>query len=195
MGYSHGIKWTDEHVERIILECMSYHNITRMPSRAELMEFTGNNSVGCRISKTLGYYGWAKKLGLPMKQSETQIGKMGEEQAMRLLILNGFTAERMTTRHPYDLLVDDVVKVDVKTSHLYHGPTGNFYTFHLEKRFPTCDAYFLIAKGTVDRVYIIPAKNSHQTQISIGETTSVYYAFEDRYDILRSLSNAFRSIS
>lgn len=194
MGCSHGSKWTDEKVEKVILDCMSHHNITRMPSRSELVEFTKSNAVPCRISKTIGYYGWAERLGLKMKKSDTQTGKIGEEQAVQLLRSKGFDVERMTTRHPYDLLVNGCVKVDVKTSHLYRGAAGNFYTFNLEKRFPTCDAYFLIAKGEQDRIYIVPAQNAHQTQISIGETTSIYHSFENRYDIIESLSEAFKAV-
>lgn len=114
MGYTAGFKWTTELIAKNILACKQALKIERMPTREEIRNFFGDDRLTNKISKTLGYYGWAEQLGLPMKPSETQTGKLGESYIADWIAQKGHAVQRMTTRHPYDLLVDGVVKVDVK---------------------------------------------------------------------------------
>lgn len=67
-----------------------------------------------------------------------------------MLISRRFSVRRMAQNFPYDLLVDDCVKIDVKASNLYRGPNGDFYTFNLEKPYATCGIYILFALPEVD---------------------------------------------
>lgn len=87
----------------------------------------------------MGWYDLADQLGLPIKESETYFGKRQETVAQEQLITMGYEVRRMPQNFPYDLLVNDCLKVDVKASQLYRGPHGNFYTFNTEKPFCTCD--------------------------------------------------------
>lgn len=118
-----------------------------MPSRSELSEYYGNDKLTNAIRRFPGgYYKIAEILNVEMKESETQFGKYGEDLATKLLEEHGFSVERMSTRYAYDLYVNGSVKVDVKTARPSRANKSFCYSFNLEKRFPTCDVYFLIAK-------------------------------------------------
>lgn len=116
------------------------------------------------------------ELGLPIKDSKTYFGKSQESVAAEMLISRGHSVRHMSQNFPYDLLVDDAVKIDVKASHLYKGTAGDFYTFNIEKQFATCDIYllFTLSDDNSEReVYIVPSVFViAQTQLSIGKDTS-----------------------
>lgn len=191
MGHTHGTQWTDEMVSEKIQECVSAMNISRMPSREELRQYFGNDALTNRIRRSGGYYGWANRLGLPMKDSDTQTGKIGEAEAANLLEAHGFLVKRMSTKYPYDLYVNDAVKVDVKTANQTLINGYNSWAFHLEKINPTCDLYFLIArKGNEDAVYIVPSA-INQVQICIGNDTK-YEVYRDRYDIVEAMVHVLK---
>ena len=100
----------------------------------------------------------------------------------------GYEVRRMPQNFPYDLLVNDSVKVDVKASRLYHGAGGNFYSFNLEKPFCTCDIYVLrmidVDGSEVDTL-VVPSKSvSTNTQISVGETTSKYRKYSQKWEYI-----------
>lgn len=185
--------WTDEITAHFILDCASGLELNRMPSREELNNYYGNSSLTNHIRRSGGYYYWAERLSLPMKESETQTGKLGEERAMDLLEQHGFSAKRMSTKYPYDIYVNGAVKIDVKTA----NPTkttgqSKCYSFGLSKRCPTCDIYFLLAnKPGGETVYIVPS-SINQTQICIGEGKSKYDRYIDRYDIIRRFCAVFK---
>jgi hypothetical protein len=103
----------------------------------------------------------------------------------------------MSQNYPFDLLINDLVKIDVKYSNLYHGETGNFYSFRLAKKYPSCDVYFLIANNDVNQrmFYIIPSKDVMQLQISIGEHDSVYHKYLNRYDYIDKYLKLYNEIA
>lgn len=187
--------WTQDKILLYVKACMSATGLTRMPSRSELNEYYGNAKLTNAIKRFPGgYYKVAELLKIEMKESETQFGKYGEGLATKLLEEHGFTVERMSTRYAYDLYVNGSVKVDVKTARLSKtNGSAFYYSFNLEKRFPTCDIYFLIAKNEDgENIYIVPA-SINQTQIGIGEKKTKYSKYQDRYDIIADMSKAFAS--
>jgi hypothetical protein len=194
MGHAFGEYWTQEKILQSVKDCMDATGLTRMPSRSELSGYYGNNKVTNAIKRFPGgYYKVAELLKIEMKESETQFGKYGEELAIKLLEEHGFSVERMTTRYAYDLYVNGSVKVDVKTARPSRANKSFCYSFNLEKRFPTCDVYFLIAKNEEkESIYIVPA-SINQTQIGLGTGTTVYSKYQDRYDIITDMSKAFAS--
>lgn len=191
MGYTYGHVWTEERIKTAILDVVKILHLERMPSWNEIRGVYGNDKLTNKISKTYGYYGWAERLGLPMKQSTTQTGKVGEAYAAHVLTAQGFTVQRMSTGFPYDLYVAHSVKVDVKHANLYTSPTGaQWYSFGLGKKCPTCDVYMLIAERPDEKaVYIVPSAIGH-TQICIGRDRSMYEQYRNRYDIIETLAYA-----
>ena len=199
MGYTHGVKWTPEKIKNQILEVVNGMELKRMPSRKECEQYFHNCALANAITKRGGWRHWADELGLPVKESETYFGKTQEAVIAEFLTASGFEVRRMPQNFPYDLLVDDCVKIDVKAAHLYQGKTGNFYTFNLEKPFMTCDVYVLCAldfNNEIVKTYVVPSKFVFSnTQISIGVTKSKYDRFVDNWDCIVHLSKYWSQVS
>lgn len=198
MGYTHGTKWSDDKIKFGILEVVQTLELRRMPSRQEVEQYYNNSALCSAISRRKGgWYRLAEEMGLAAKESETYFGKRHEKIVAEKLKALGYEVEQMSQNYPYDLLIDRAVKIDVKVSRLYRGSQGNFYSFNLEKPYATCDIYIL-AKLDDDRAiksfYVLPSKFvSHQTQISIGEYTSKYERFRERWDYLQQYTDFLAS--
>ena len=135
------------------------------------------------------------KLGLEIKQSETTTGKFGESIAANLLSDKGFSVQRMSQNHPFDFLINGIVKIDVKTSRLYKGRNGDFYTFNLGKKYHSCDFFLLLELDDDDNLLksmLIPTIDVMEiNQISCGIISSVY----DKYiDCFFYINNIFKVI-
>lgn len=198
MGYTHGTKWTDELIKQKILEVVEALKLDRMPSRKECVDYFHDSSLAEAVSRRYKWHNLADELGLQMKESETFFGKSYETMATELLQSLGFEVRRMSQNFPYDLLVDDCVKVDVKASRLYKGKLGNFYSFNLEKPFATCDFFLLFAiddDNAIARKMVVPSSHViSTTQISVGEHKSKYYQFTDRFDLIETAINFWREL-
>jgi hypothetical protein len=193
MGYTHGTQWTDDKIKGCVLEVVNALKLDRMPSRRECEEYYQNTRLGNAVTRRCGgWYALAKELGLEMKKSETDFGKMYEELASDELRAMGFEVRRMTQNFPYDLLVDDCVKIDVKASCLYKGKQGSFYSYNLEKPFAVCDFFLLFAiddNGKIARRMVVPSTAVvSNTQISVGEINSKYHCYTERFDLIEDAS-------
>jgi hypothetical protein len=199
MGYASGTRWTDELIRQKVLEVKDALELGRMPSRQECRNYYHGDSLVNAISRRKRWYALADELGLPVKESETKFGKTWESNAIEQLSSRGFSCRKMDQNFPYDILVNDCVKVDVKASHKYHGPNGDFFTFNLEKQFATCDIYILFSlndDNSIDRVFIVPSKFViAQNQISVGISKSRYNRFVDKWDYIDALSSFWDEVS
>jgi len=200
MGYTHGTRWTDEKILKKILEVVKFKNMDRMPTRKEVDEFFGDTSLTNAVSRrTGGWYRLASELNLSIKECETTFGKSHEKLIMEKLISLGFEVRKMPQNFPYDLLVNDSVKVDVKASRLYRGKCGNFYSFNLEKPFCTCDIYVLRLiddSGNESDTLVVPSAHvSTNTQISVGETTSKYRKYSQKWQYITNYCRFMESVS
>ena len=183
------VKWTDELIKEKILEAKEGLELDRMPSRKEVVDFFRSESLANAVSKRQGgWHGLAEELGLDIKESESYFGKRNELAAADMLRERGFEVRRMPHTFPYDLLLNDCVKVDVKSGHLYKGPNGSFYSFNLEKSYATCDFYILFTineDNTIGRKMIVPSNAViANKQISVGVERSKYHKYTDRWDLL-----------
>lgn len=198
MGYTHGEKWTLEKIKNGILEVVEANELKRMPSRSEVDKYFGDYKLSNAISKRIGWYSLAKEMGLPLKESDTLFGKKHEEKAKEILVSLGYEVRKMPQNFPYDLLVDDCLKIDVKASKLYNGERGNFYSFNLEKQYSTCDLYLLFLideKETTKDILVLPSKFvSTNTQIGVGEKSSKYYRFSEKWEYIEQYTSFFGSI-
>jgi hypothetical protein len=120
-------------------------NIKRMPSKSECDLVTGNTSLSNVIAKRGGFEWLAKHMNLKQSDCKTRLGLKGEMQVKKLLEDMGYTVEKMSVKHPYDLLVNGNIKIDVKIANLYSSDKNwTSYSFNLEKSNPTCDIYVFI---------------------------------------------------
>ena len=199
MEVHQGTKWTDDAIEQGLLTAVSEMGLERMPSKQEVDQFYGNSCLTNAVSKKVGWYKLAQRLGLPVKESETYFGKKQEQFVQEELISMGFEVRRMPQNFPYDLLVEDSVKIDVKSSRLYKGSGGSFYSFNLEKPFCTCDIYvmrLLDDANTLKDTLIIPSKDiPTNTRVSVGASTSKYYRYRGRWDYIEEYCSFFHSVN
>lgn len=193
MGYTHGTKWNNELIEQEIRKVMEALMINRMPSSNEMRKVVGNG-LPMKVSRTGGFVHWATKLNLPIKNSETEMGRRFQLVARQLLINKGYDVALMSTKHPYDLLVNQSIKIDVKSAKPYHCRDNSFHTFNLEKKNPTCDIYMVFALTNteeIERLLIIPSTHLRLTQLSIGKQ-SKYNQFINRWDILEKYAAFYK---
>lgn len=197
MGYSHGTKWNDELIQKRIEIVMDKVGITTMPTQSMTTEVFGNTSLNDAISRSGGFIFWANKLGLEHMGTETILGRNFEIYC-NMFIQDKFdvNVEEMPPRYPYDLLVGNNIKVDVKVSKMYNN-TIKMYTFNLEKRFPTCDifvAYCIDDNKNIVKTYVIPsAILSGITQLSVGIDKSKYDIYLDKWDIVDKYAKFYAS--
>ena len=189
------MKWTNELIQEELMKSIQILGIKRMPTGEELKSI-GRNDLHCKVSRTKKYSGWAAILGLDLKRSETQIGQEWESSISGFLSRLGHTVELMTTKHPYDLLVNNAVKVDVKVANPYLLRGSRVHTFGLGKDKPTCDIYILIAldeKGTKERVFVIPSHHVQMKMINLGKE-SKYNIYVNQWHYIEEYSKFLNSI-
>lgn len=192
------IKWNDELIEKEILKIVNHLEINRMPTSTEIHNVRKNYGLNVAIERHGGYKYWADKLNLNQSKCETRLGLIGELRAKEILESKGYEVEKMSVKHPYDLLVNKNIKIDSKISKLFKSDYGSYYTFNLEKKNPTCDIYIAFCVDdsiNIIKTYVIPSKFLHKTQLSIGEHTSKYDRFLDRWDYIEQFNKFYEQIS
>lgn len=196
MGYAHGTKWTEELIEKEIFRAMEILKIKRMPSPSEVYEATGDSKLGNKIAKTGGYRKWAHKLNLSMKDSESRTGIENEFNLKYHLEKMGYKVDKMPTNHPYDLLINNSIKVDVKASKSYNN--GNNYSFKIGgKNYHTCDIFICIGLDDNDkptRYYIVPSNLVPKLTQIVVSVNGKYKKYEDKWDYIDKFLNFYNSL-
>jgi hypothetical protein len=187
MGYSHGISWNEKLIEKTLIGIVEKNKLKTFPTHKQMNEITGSMALTNAVSRHGGTRYWANKLGLEIKPCESKLGEDYEFKCMEFIKHLGYRCEKMPVRYPYDLLVENNIKVDVKCGNLYKGAAGEYYTFNLEKKKPTCDLFvcFCLNNDRVEKVFVIPScELSGKTQLSVGKIKSTYDKYIEEWDYL-----------
>ncbi|HBF0856743.1 TPA: hypothetical protein KNP56_003561 [Clostridioides difficile] len=197
VGYSHGIKWDDSKITNEIIHVKNILGIDRMPTKSEIEFVTKSNSLSCKISKSGGFKEWAYRLNLEIKKSESDLGSKWEMYIKNILEARGYEISKMSFKHPYDLLVNNNIKVDVKVSSLYENEDSKYHSFNLEKKYHNCDIFILVALdefGSPLKILIVPSKElMGQKQVSIGYK-SKYDKFDSRFELIKVYDNFYNDL-
>jgi hypothetical protein len=189
------MKWNDELIEQGILEVVKQLNLDRMPTGDEL-KTVGMNALHCKISRTLKYSGWAERLGLELKSgSTTRKGTAFEIYVTKWLESYGFKVEQTSHKHPYDLYVDDSVKIDIKVSSPYTSKNGTKHIFAGMKGSPTCDIFILVALDENDGPkynYVVPSHRLSQHTVNVWEGELKPYV--NTWEIVQAYSNFYKKM-
>lgn len=190
-----GLKWTEEAIIREIELAVDLLKIERMPTSVELKRVFNDSKLINAIRRNGGFKFFADKLNLNQSNCETRIGLFGELHIKGILENKNYYVEKMSVKHPYDLLVNKQVKLDVKTANLTTTDTYSYYSFNLEKSSPTCDIYVFVCieEEVIQKILIIPSKFLNQTQLSIGKKTK-YDVYKDRWDYIDTYNKFYESI-
>ena len=70
--------------------------------------------------------------------------RISKNKIKEILEKLGYQVQKMTTKHPYDLLINDNVKIDVKVSRCCNNNGFKFYSFNLERKYHNCDINYPI---------------------------------------------------
>ncbi|HEY5563879.1 MAG TPA: hypothetical protein VIK72_19360 [Clostridiaceae bacterium] len=196
MGYTKGIRWNDNLIESEIMRVAELLSINRMPSRTEIISITNDDALTNKIAKTGGFSYWAEKLKMGLKISDTSLGQDYELKAIELIEGKGFEVERMTTKYPFDLLINDNIKIDVKVSRPGYVKGSRVHTFRTTKKFATCDLYMIFAldeNKAIEKFFIIPGSDLKVVTMCIGRK-SKYDIFIDRWDLIEKYDKFYREL-
>lgn len=183
-------RWTDELLEAALRPICQ--ELGHFPSVTEL-KARGRNDVACRVAnRSGGMIAWAKRMGFERVHSDSDTGWEGERTVAAILRNRGFhVKERESQKCPYDLLVSEVIRIDVKTASYaeYDNTrkggkcTGWFYRIGKDT---SCDIVILYQQDT-GICYIIPWKYCTSSNITITKTGDTYAKFRENFKLLESL--------
>lgn len=188
--------WTEESIEKALIQYIDTHDLKRMPSKPDLIN-SGEGALGNALTRHKGMKWWADKIGVELKESETKTGNTYEYLAMKKIedISNHLSVEKMSSKHPYDLLVNGCVKVDVKVGRAHRHFEARAHTFALNKKYATCDIYVCVAldeENQVEKCFIIPAAHVQIVTLNIGRD-SKYNKYMDNWNFIYNFANAYES--
>lgn len=180
-------KWNEDIIIEEILKIKLSLNLFRMPTVNEVKNNFGNSLVSA-ITKCGGFKYFANKLNLPLKKSETKLGQDFEISIGRILEEKKYKVTQMSTLFPYDILINDCLKIDAKVAKRYNLHGNNYCTFGINKDYQTCDLYIFQCLDENENVlytFIIPSHLVKQKSVSINlDNPNKYYKFMDRWDLI-----------
>lgn len=197
MGYSHGVKWSYTKICDEINNIMHVLNIKRMPTAEECNLITGNSGLSNVIAKSGGFYWLANNLGLSMKNNATETGKKFERLAVKILEDKNYIVKSMTTKYPFDLLINDRIRIDVKAGRPYLLRGSRVHTIGINKKYATCDLYLIFAldeKDKPERNLVIPGCDLRVTTLNFGKD-SIYNIYLDRWDLIERYDEFYSSLA
>lgn len=197
MGYTHGIKWSYQKMCDEVNSVMYALNINRMPSNSECQLITGNGALSNAIRRYGGFYWLADHMGLDVKKSETETGKKFEKLAVKILEDKNYAVKRMTTKYPFDLLINDRIRIDVKAGRPYLLRGSRVHTIGINKKYATCDLYLIFAldeKDKPERTFIIPGCDLRLTTLNFGKD-SIYNIYLNRWDLIRKYDEFYSNLA
>jgi hypothetical protein len=152
----------------------------------------------CAATRSGGLLAWSKKLGISrLANSDSDKGWAGERIVATRLMQRGYRVDKpQAVKHPYDLLVDGILRVDVKTANLatYRTPGGGRCTgwFYRIGKVPTTDLVALLQKD-IGNIYFIPWDACPHGNITITENGK-YSEYRNRFGIVRSYVDALKQL-
>lgn len=177
------IKWTDE----LIVERLRSISIDGVMPTVSYMNELHMNDIACAVSRRGGVDCCALMAGLKKSdKKDTGTGYAGEEATIKLLQGRGFVCTRAKSiKSPYDIIVNDSVRADVKTaSYAEYGASKGWF-FRIGKE-PSCDVVILY-RSDIDDCFIIPYYSCTGTNLTLNKTYNKYRYYWNNFDLLTDL--------
>ena len=193
-------RWSDDSIKEALQYMISKTGQSTLPTYEEIRQFYGNYKLSNAMRRNGGPAKFAKELGLEVKDCESQLVFNYEDYFIDEMVKSGHICTHVNIlkdAYPYDVLVDNAVKVDVKVSRKFGNYGGSpYYTFNLEKNNQTCDVYACYCieedkdnNAYVSKFYTIPASVlSGKRQLSIGMGPGKYTEFMNNYEPIERMS-------
>jgi hypothetical protein len=177
------MKWDDETIADAIRGIAGKTGY--FPSCGALRDM-GRNDLACAISKSGGFTQWALRLGVPRKQSDSDFGWDGEMRVQGMFLSRLFACVRSSgVRAPYDLLVNGILRVDVKTANYAEYPPCRGWFYRVGK-IPSSDIVFLYQMDTGD-FYALPWWECPTTNVTIARNGGKYVNRKNNWPLLSEM--------
>lgn len=187
-------KWTDDAIEREITKIANQFKPPKMPSNKEAIELYGGYGLAMAITKSGGFAYWANRLGLPQGHSDTKVGVQAENDISAELIRLGYEVEPTSTKHPYDLLVNGCVKIDVKAANTCVIGGYSAHSYRLAKKQQTCDFYIFRELDT-GVTYIVPAHICYgQVQVTMGINNTKFFPYKEAWELIGKAVDFYKAL-
>lgn len=163
----------------------------KMPSNSYLLQ-SGMGWLSSWITRNGGFVKVASKLDLQRDHSDSDTGWQGEKEVQSILEKNGFTVQRsQQVKSPFDLLIDGLIKIDVKTSSIttrQNSQSGGAVTgwFYRIGKMPQSDIIALFCMDTKD-IYLIPWNQLPHTNVTLSRGGGKYRKYLNNFDGLKRL--------
>lgn len=166
--------------QKIIDEILKF-NAKEIPT-SNFLKSIKRADLSSAISKHGGWEYFSEKTGLPMKKSDTLTGWNGEDEIEKILNNLGYKTTRAKTKDHYDILLDDCLRIDVKTAKYaeYGYSTGWFYRMG---KTITADIAILYQSDTKN-YYIVPWFIATSSNVTITKTGGTYQKYFMNNDLL-----------
>lgn len=155
------------------------------PSKDEL-DRLGRSNLSNQLTRRGGFVFWTAKCGYQRIISDSDYGWAGEKLVSEMLQNRGHNILiKEGVKSPYDLIVDDVLRIDVKTAKkmTYQHVTGWFYRIG---KYVQSDVVILLQSDTKD-IFILPWWECVTSNITLSITGGKYAKFKNRFDILNNM--------
>jgi hypothetical protein len=184
--------WDDARVEQELRAFTAA--VGHFPTSGDLRA-AGRNDLMCATTKRGGLLAWSKRLGLDRRRSTCDFAWEGEEAFAAACIARGIEAVRLTAENvkaPYDLLLDGVLRADVKSARLArHDGERTAWHYRVAKHVPA-DVLALWQAETGD-VVLLPWWVGPVTNISIIPGAGKYAAYLNAWPLLRRMIDLRKS--
>lgn len=179
-------KWNEAKVAQQILE--NYNATGRFPTCSFLKE-SGQNALSCEIVRTGGFLKWSERLGISRQHSDSDTGWSGEIDVAEILKQNGLESKRSeNVKWPFDLLVEGVLRVDVKTAkYATYGHCSGWF-FRIGKT-PQADLIALYQSDDKS-IHWIPWNMVPSTNVTITKTGKTYSCWKNNMELVRSMASS-----
>lgn len=178
-------KWTDDVFRQQLIAASNV--FCGMPSSSQLRE-SGHGALASEISRRGGFIKVAADLGLQRKQSDSDTGWDGEKMFVSLCDAVGIPAVRMEgVKAPFDVLVNDCVRVDVKSANRKsYGPGSSHGWYYRIGKLPQADLIVLMQLDTKD-FYSIPWSICTTSNMTIAGDGGMYAKYKNNWSLIRRL--------
>jgi hypothetical protein len=180
--------WSTAEVEAEATRLAS--TLGHFPTNSELRAI-GRNDLAMQITRRGGFAEMAKRLGIDRIESASDLGWDGERAVCERLTARGFSVTGSRgVRSPYDLIVDGVVRVDVKTAArttYRHNGDGSFSGwFYRIGKYVQSDVVILFQKDT-GACYVLPWWVCNATNITLCGLGGIYAEYRNAFHIIDSM--------
>ncbi len=175
--------WSDERFETEVREVTNA--LGRFPTVTDLKGMD-RNDLANQIARRGGFPAVADQMGLKREESDSDTGWSGEDAAAEFLRSHGFHVDtRNGIKCPYDLLVENVLRIDVKATKRcrYGHSEGWFYRIG---KYAPCDVVILWQLDTSE-CHVLPWYVCPATNITITPSDRKYAQFRNNIDVIREM--------